>query len=195
MFDHDGYEPFEPDLTPRSLAAGGWSREPPPAPQRERPQMVAPGEPTPVEQEHVSRRLWERLEYRPIAGAPAGLRGAHAPHESLSGMSADARSMWSHIGQGACLNLHPSPTHGEHDRTPQQQHRALYTPALGEARSDDVEAAQVSRAEALTRPAALQQPSSLGVAAPLSGAGRQGGANTNTYNLGSMADTSATTSA
>ena len=47
MFDHDGYEPFEPDLTPRSLAAGGWSREPPPAPQRERPQMVAPPGPDP----------------------------------------------------------------------------------------------------------------------------------------------------
>ena len=115
MDNNSSYEPFEPDrVTPvgRTPAAG---QQPPGAPQREHPHMVAPGtgEPSPADQEQVSRRLWERLEYRPIAGASAGMRSAHAPYERMSGMCADTRSMWSHIGRGASQNLHPSPDHGE----------------------------------------------------------------------------------
>ena len=47
MYDHEGYEPFEPDVTPMSQAAAGRGLEPPPAPQRERQQMVAPPGPDP----------------------------------------------------------------------------------------------------------------------------------------------------
>ena len=189
MYDHDGYEPFNPNLTPRSLAAAGRSQDPPPAPQRERSQMVAPGPgvPTPADQEQVSRHLWERLEYQPIAGTPTRLASAYTPNESLGRMDADTQSMWSHIGQGVSINLHPSPGLGAQGRNPQLQRRPLVTPELGGARPDAEEAAQLSRAEAMTRPAALSRPSNSCAAATPSG---YNGANTNTYNLGSMAHTS-----
>ena len=62
MSNYASYEPFEPDrATPVRQAAAASSQMPPDAPQREQPQMVAPGpgEPSPVEQEQVTRRLWE----------------------------------------------------------------------------------------------------------------------------------------
>ena len=117
MYSDSGYEPYEPyEDTPRADAGRAQGSQPPHAPQRERTSMVAPspGIPIPEDQEQVSRRLWERLEYQPIAGAPAELIGAHAPHERLSGMCADTQSMWSHIGKGASINLHPTPVSYTH---------------------------------------------------------------------------------
>ena len=153
MYDHDGYEPFEPDLTPRSLAAAGWSQEPPPAPQRERPQMVAPsGQGHPVhedEREQVSQRLWDRLSFQPMQNAPASrLQGGHTPHARLSGMCLDTRDMWGHIGQGASLNMHNSqggqgtPTMG------MQQRLAQCTPARSAEQLGHASATPPSYAEA-----------------------------------------------
>ena len=149
------YEPYEPHYTsePSNTPQGAQpaASRPPDAPQREYPRMVAPGPgvPTPDDQELVSRRLWERLEFQPVASAPA-LTSTHVPDGRLSAMCENTRSMWGHIGQGASINLHPSPNRGDQGSTSQMRRQPLVTPDLGGARPDHEEAAQLSRAEAMT---------------------------------------------